>query len=399
MPYTDVYRDGFSFGFDRFFYMPGHTERVEPETLRDMFLPKLTPEAKKKLRDSYDFVASQLKHYGVDYSEKELTGQGTNFLKKMLAAGKLIEKHFLDTFGRPDRTKTTEVLVVPLPPGSTYRVSKVIDAAKKVSGLHYDNQCESLYIGWDQVAVTAAAGGHRERIRRQRAKEKNDRDQERNSRHSEYLRKARAKHVKGYWSPVGSFIVDCDAIKDEWPDSANDMTLDLSETDQPGIFGASFDFGILEGVMMLSSNKTALKLYCDQLEREDMWDDEEYSGDEGKGYEDGEESATGSKRKATAKRNKTSKKQRVQDGNPRKLFLRWKGAETGEGQILHEAEEGSITFKDAELSAFTGKMDISFVGRNVSFTARKVSESTRGYGSWNDFSFSAYEHARVSRWR
>lgn len=89
MPYTHVFRDGFEFGFDRFFTVPGGTERVEPQELRAMFLPKLTPEAKKKLQDNYNFVPGQLKHYGVDYDENELTGNGTNFLKKMLAAGKV----------------------------------------------------------------------------------------------------------------------------------------------------------------------------------------------------------------------------------------------------------------------------------------------------------------------
>ncbi len=85
----DIIRDGFAFGYDRFYVMPGRVERVSSGALRDMFLPRLTPMANKKLRDHYDFVKCQLKHYDIEYDERELTGNGTKLLKKMLVAGKV----------------------------------------------------------------------------------------------------------------------------------------------------------------------------------------------------------------------------------------------------------------------------------------------------------------------
>jgi hypothetical protein len=55
-----------------------------------MFLPRLTSSANEKLRESgRSFVRGQLQHYGVDYDEREFTGNGTLLFKKLLQAGKV----------------------------------------------------------------------------------------------------------------------------------------------------------------------------------------------------------------------------------------------------------------------------------------------------------------------
>lgn len=48
----------------------------------------------------------------------------------------LFKKYFLDKSGKPDPTKTTEVLAVTIPRSSNYRRQKVLEAAQKVDGLH-----------------------------------------------------------------------------------------------------------------------------------------------------------------------------------------------------------------------------------------------------------------------
>lgn len=88
MPYDDIIRDGFTYGFGRF-YALGGVERIDSSHLKTMFLPRLTPEANKLLRDHHSFVRGQLQHYGVDYDEKEFSENGTLLLKKMLQAGKV----------------------------------------------------------------------------------------------------------------------------------------------------------------------------------------------------------------------------------------------------------------------------------------------------------------------
>lgn len=305
----------------------------------------------------------------------------------------VIKKYFLDASGHPDRTKMVGVLIVPVPFRSTKRAGKVIDAAKKVNGLHYGRRGDYLCIGWSEAAVEVTVRDDAGRFESEETYI--SRDEERNLMHTKYLREAKSRHTKRGWSPVGSFIVDCDEIEAQWPKDADNMTLDLHKTDLPNVFFARFDFGIHEGVMILSGSKAALQQYCDELERGD--DDEEQDRDDDD--DDEIQPAAGSKRKAKGKGNRSRKKQSAQNEAPGKLFLRWKGAETGTGEILHRAEEGSISFQDAERSVFFGKIDMTYVGRNVSFTARKVSDiPKRGKNSWNDYSFAAYERARKSRW-
>lgn len=90
MPYDDISRDGFTCAFGRF-YAKGRVERIDGLRLKTMFLPRLTAEANKLLRDHYgsDFVRGQLQHYGVNYDEKEFSGNGTLLMKKALQAGKV----------------------------------------------------------------------------------------------------------------------------------------------------------------------------------------------------------------------------------------------------------------------------------------------------------------------
>ena len=86
----DISRDGFVCAYGRFYAQPGSVERVEGSSLSSMFLPSLTAEGQKQIRQSYDdnFVRGQLKHYGVDFDEEEISGCGTLLMKKVLQAGK-----------------------------------------------------------------------------------------------------------------------------------------------------------------------------------------------------------------------------------------------------------------------------------------------------------------------
>jgi hypothetical protein len=88
MSYDDIARNGFTCAFGRF-YAKGRVERIDGSRLKAMFLPRLTPEANKLLRDHSDFVRGQLQHYGVDYDETQFSGNGTLLLKKVLQAGKV----------------------------------------------------------------------------------------------------------------------------------------------------------------------------------------------------------------------------------------------------------------------------------------------------------------------
>lgn len=73
--------------YGRFYALPCHVERVNGASLQRMFVPKLTPEGRKRLNDNNYFVRGQLKHYGVEFDEAEISGNGAVLMKKVLQAG------------------------------------------------------------------------------------------------------------------------------------------------------------------------------------------------------------------------------------------------------------------------------------------------------------------------
>jgi hypothetical protein len=265
-------------------------------------------------------------------------------------------------------------------------------------------------MGWDSVAVSKAAKGHAAKEAKELQAADEERENEREEMHRDYLntlkRKKGPKGPKTY-SPVGSYIIDCKEIEEQWPDKAEDLGLDISQTEEPGVFEASFDFGVLEGAMIISAEKNTLEQYCSQLdsEAESDWDeDEENDEDEDEDEDDIENDrkpTTGSKRKAEAPRGRgrPPKKSKAGAAQPRTYLLRLKCRETGEGQIFSTAGKGTIIFKDEKFASFIGKADLPCVGQGVPFTARKISDAPAGAGnSWADYSESAYEYARVRRW-
>jgi hypothetical protein len=173
------------------------------------------------------------------------------------------------------------------------------------------------------------------------------------------------------------------------------MTLDIHETETPGIFGGDFDFGVLEGVLILSNDKDALVEYCAHLDSEDESESDEFDTDE---FETGESTSDEDLPAPTAKRQMPKpsgpprKKARTGSVAPTKTFyFRWRGRETGEGEIMStERELGTLVFGDTKLAAFNGKVDMAFVGCGVPFRGRKVSDSPcRSNSSWSDFSTTA----------
>lgn len=450
----EITRDGFACAYGRFYAQPGRVERVEGSSLRSMFLPKLTAEGRRQLNAGYsdNFVRGQLKHYGVQFDESKISGNGTLLMKKVLQAGKcdkvpdhiselrermhtewlnqltpeqlssnpdwVIERYFLSS-GRPDHTKTTTVVGIPLPQRSSYRASQMNEATSKVTGLHQATglgpKTQTIFMGWDSVAVGKAAKGHAAKEAKELQAAQNKREDERAELHTNYLNTLKRKKGPKTYSPVGSYIIDCKQIEGEWPDRAGDLSLDIRQIKEPNVFEASFDFGALEGVMLISAEKNALEQYCSQLdldaesdgdEDEDGdWSEEEDEDGEKDEVEDEAENdrkpTTGSKRRAEALRTHgpPPKKSKARAAQPRIYLLKLKCCETGEGVIQFREERGTIEFKDENLASFIGKANLPCVGQGVSFTARKISDAPACRGnSWVDYSERTYEYARVRRW-
>jgi hypothetical protein len=451
---NETTRDGFVCAYGRFYAQPGRVERVDSSSLRSMFLPKLTPEGRRQLNAGYsdEFVRGQLKHYGVQFDESEISGNGTLLMKKALQAGKcdkvpdhiselrkqmhaewlnkltseqlsdhpewVIERYFLSS-DRLDHSKTTTVVGIPFPRHSSHRASQMNEAASKVTGLHraagLGPKTQTIFMGWDSVAVGKAAKSHAAKEAKELQAAENKREDERAEMHTNYLNTIKRKKGPRTYSPVGSYIIDCKQIEVEWPDQAGDLSLDIRQTKEHNVFEASFDFGVLEGVMIISAEKNALEQYCSQLDydaesegeedEEGNWSEEEDEDREKIEVEDKVENdrkpAIGSKRRAKGLQGHgpPPKKSKARGAQPRMYLLKLKCHETGEGVIQSTEQRGTIKFKDENLDGFIWKANLACVGQGVPFSARKISDTPACPGnSWADYSESAYEYARVGRW-
>jgi hypothetical protein len=451
-------RDGFSCSHGRFHAQPGDVERVEVSSLRRMFLPKLTREGSRQINaaSSDSFVRGQLKHYSVQFDESQISGSGTLLMKKVLLARKcdkvpdhiaklreqmhaewlnrctpeqlssypdwVLEKYFLSS-GQPEPTKTTTVVGIPFGPYSSYRSGQMREAASEVAGLHqktgFGPKTQTIFMGWDSVAVGRAAKGHAAKEAKEFQAKEDEREAERVEMHTSYLntlkRKKGPKGTKTY-SPVGSYIINCKELEEGWLDQPHDLSLDIRQTKEPGIFEASFDFGVLEGVMIISVERNILEQYCSQLDVEDesRWDeywnekvdeDEDEEKDEDKDENENNVESDrnlGSKRKAEAPcgSGRLAKVSKCGAAQPRTYLLRLKCRETGEGEIQHKPEKGSIKFKDQNLAGFIAKANLPCVGHAVPFTGRKISDTpSSSRNSWADYSARAHGYARVGRWK
>lgn len=207
---------------------------------------------------------------------------------------------------------------------------------------------------------------------------------------------------------MGSYIVDCEEIQRQRPDDSGDMVLDIRASGEPEVFLASFAFGVVEGVMILSNQKSAIANYRSKIDEEsDAGENDTSESDDSGSHNDSDEDSSAhwdqsrsAKRKAKGQPNTQAKKAKTARGKPRVLYFEWRGRETGEGEIMPDSNQGVVTFDSPQCASLTGKIDVPFISRGVHFTARKVSEIPRKFHtSWNSFSEYSYERARVGRWR
>lgn len=335
-------------------------ERTKGSQLRDMFLPKLSPEGQKALRDHPNFVRSQLKHYGVEFEESKFVGKGTTLLKRALQEGKCDE------------------------------VPK--DIAKLEKQMHSESRSQKPKTNRLTNIVKEDSGSS---IRRKM--------------HMDYLQ-SRSKN-KSEITPVGSYAVECETIARNWSAHANGMRLQIHQTDTPGVFQANFHFGIFKGVMFLSSDAPTLEKYCTQADKKsnrgNPLDDENiYSTDDSDSDDNHSVPAQGnpgrgvkrplanSNSKKGAKKSKTAKKQ------PTEYLLQLKCRSTSDGEIDCDPQEGTIEFDDERLVSFDGKVTMAHGVGEASFFARKISDEPEpSREDWSNYSRRAYEEEQASRWR
>jgi hypothetical protein len=273
---------------------------------------------------------------------------------------------------------------------------------------------QTIFKGWDSVAVGKAAKSHAAKEAKELQAAENEREDERAKMHTDYLNTLKQKKGPRTYSPIGSYIIDCKHFDEgEWGDRAGDLSLDIRQTKEPNVFEASFDFGVLEGVMIISAEKNALEQYCSQLNEAESEGEKDEEGDWSEEEDEDREKieveykvendrkpTIGSKRRAEALQGHgpPPKKSKARAAQPRIYLLKLKCRES-EGMIHSTEERGTIRFRDESLGSFIGKANLPCVGRAVPFSGRKISDTPAcPSNSWADYSEAAYEYERVRRW-
>lgn len=98
--------------------------------------------------------------------------------------------------------------------------------------------------------------------------------------HAEYL--ARPKDSP---SIVGTYLIDCKALYDPWPDQP---ILSIRTTSLPGVYQASYNFGRTMGPIMLSTDRKLLAYFTGEDGEEHGEEDEEEDGEEDREEDGGE---------------------------------------------------------------------------------------------------------------
>lgn len=444
---AEVTRDGFSYWLGRFTTeWPSDVTRTDVAELKRMFLPSLSDEGRKVINRDRGFVKGQLQHYGVQYDPRDYTGNGVNLMKKVLLAGKvsspdhfrsadalqcdkvpehlerlrkemqaewlgrvpgeylashpelLLKKYgFIDDDGAPNHSNT-EVVGVPFPSDSDYRTSKFRGAANRIPGLHhstYHGHEQMIFVGWDKVRVAAACSNRRGEEEREVQAAEQAREKRRSDQHERYLKNRDPYEVQ---TVVGKYIVDCKEIEDEWPDLTRNITLSIRPTSTKDLFTdvhkADIDFGMFEGVMMLSGDADSLTPYVGGDDQDSDEDDSDADDSEA----DGAGAQAGRKRKAAKPAPPPKPPKRPNAVKPRIFHTCMRGRETGEGEISPNPTHGLLTSDHPSYRSFHGQITVPYAG-DVQFIARKVSDTPgKSFGKWGDFSWDAYDRACARRW-
>lgn len=195
---------------------------------------------------------------------------------------------------------------------------------------------------------------------------------------------------------LGSYEVTCSTVSEEWPETADEMELTITEpTETRGLgFLAGFNLGILEGTMLLAPDKPSLdKLYTKLSKGEkssrystslkpDKEEDEDVE-------EDPDEPST--KRQKIASSSTASKR----------FYLLWRGQETSESQIHSRPNKGYLDFSETKTGiTFKGVSGFPAMGSECEFSGTKVcDEVIQEPMPWSTFSESAAQEANEARWR
>ncbi|KAI0551531.1 hypothetical protein F4679DRAFT_538287 [Xylaria curta] len=212
--------------------------------------------------------------------------------------------------------------------------------------------------------------------------------------HIDYARAHRSAQ-SGPFTPshlVGSYVMHCRRLQDEYGCELGSMTLDVhTPTSTHGAL-AAFNFGLIEGTILLACSRESLEVL-----REEQADEEDELTDE-------EQLAASGKRKTTASQRPGAKSFKRRLGgddtqNPGRFYLQWAGCENGTGDLVMDEDHERTGYFDLDKSGMTARGKLryrSFFGdERLVFTLLKVADTPRKHpDAWSSYC----EEERWRRW-
>ncbi|KAJ5626523.1 hypothetical protein N7528_003950 [Penicillium herquei] len=416
-----VRRDGFESSWGQFRTDSGDYRLFGPGEFQSVFLPTPTPIGEQVLA-SGDFVRTHLKFFGIEFDESDISGNGYEFLKTCIEAGKfdeisshilklqadlhqewvdkctledlvsfpdwLLQKFFL-TNGLPDRTKTKTVVKALYSKRARGRPDRLAKLALEIPGLHVMNEryffTRGVFMAWDLEALQKADQRHwddEEAVKNGVSNQAPKRDKEQHKAHKDYLDSLGQK--KNGLTPVGSYIVGIELIESIAGDK-EELFMEIYETDTPGLYQGDFDFGTINGIMMMSSDKRALDEFGGEVSSGDI------SGDELDSTIPANEVNWSSRRKEKKERSEKGarqgqKQKKASEQHPLRYFFKHRCSEDCQRQAFFIPRPGHVQFDDGRFCAFTGQIVLPLSDKEIPFTGYKIRDKpppTRY--DWDDF--------------
>jgi hypothetical protein len=202
-------------------------------------------------------------------------------------------------------------------------------------------------------------------------------------------KKGKASESKGLSiaSLGGKYTVQCEQIEKDWPEQAEDMTLRIVPRHDDQVL-AAFDFGILQGVMLLAPDKQALDAFAARERDGANASDEDGEGEDEDDEDDDEPPAKKAKKDAPLLKS-------------RRVVFKWRGEETSTSQVYADDtrdNEGHLEFTDDDATNFVGYGTFPALGKNCKFTGERVSGPAGPAPNWNSYSQDAAKAANKRRW-
>ncbi|KAI0009865.1 hypothetical protein F4779DRAFT_617191 [Xylariaceae sp. FL0662B] len=181
---------------------------------------------------------------------------------------------------------------------------------------------------------------------------------------------------------VGSYIMVCRHLQEEYGVELGSMTLDVHAPNSTHGAVAAFDFGLVEGTMLLATSEDALESLRQEQDVPSSDEDDEMSPDI-------EYSAGSRKRKATdtGSGGPSSKHIKRQLGGdppvkPGRFYLHWAGCETGNSYLVLDEDHERTGHFDLDKTGMTARGEFHWPGffgegERLVFTLLKVADTPR----------------------